>query len=88
LWGQAFELSRFCPAPARQCTYDTPGEEIWLSFAPNVRRPKMDEVELRAIEFVGRETLDRGHFGHLGGYDREIIVDRIISLNEIQTRMN
>lgn len=85
LWVNAFEGSRFCPQPAQTCPHDF-GNEIWLSFATD--RP--DSVEaygddaVYAIEFRGRKTRYAGNFGHLDSAAQEIIVDRVISIEELE----
>ena len=83
LWARDFELSRFCPTPARECSYDTPGQQIWLSFSSRV--PDADRLEsgLYAMDFLRRKTADRGHFGHASQYNHEIVVDRIIAVKEL-----
>ena len=84
LWNDEFEGSRFCPAPADQCSFVSRGEHIWLSFSP-----KLDGFEasrpsgVYAIEFVGRQTAYPGLYGHMGGADEEVIVDRIIAIKRI-----
>jgi hypothetical protein len=87
LWTTGMEFSRFCPAPARECSTATPGEQIWLSGSPSVDLPEYQGqpvAPLFEVEFVGRKTADRGHFGHMGMSDEEIIVDRMISMRPIQ----
>jgi len=36
------------------------------------------------IEFIGRKTLYPGYYGHMGMSGSEIIVDRVISLKEME----
>jgi hypothetical protein len=83
LWRNEFEGSRFCPSPAQDCSFDSPGDRIWLSYA-NVQGPGSEAVSegLYAIEFVGRRTLKRGSHGHFGASDHEIIVDRLMSIKQ------
>jgi hypothetical protein len=85
LWRNEFEGSRFCPAPAQECTFHTNGDKIWLTF-PKDLRPYNIEASggLYELEFVGRQTMHRGFSGHLGVSDHEIIVDRLISMRELQ----
>lgn len=83
LWRNVFEGSRFCPAPARECEHNTPGDKFWLSFAEGLPQDRMEPTGgLYSIEFVGRKTLRRGRHGMWGLYDYEIIVDRVISMDE------
>ena len=83
----AFEQSRFCPAPAIECSYDTPGETIWLKPGPSMTIPRYNGEAtsvLFEIDFVGRKTSYRGNYGHLGGSDQEIIIDRLISMKRLE----
>ena len=85
VWRNEFEGSRFCPAPARGCTDEMPGDRVWLTFKED---SPYYAIEGRggayAIDFVGRRTLYRGMQGHMGGSDYEIIVDRVISMKEVE----
>jgi hypothetical protein len=83
LWNDEFEGSRFCPAPAEECSFISPGEHIWLSFAERSYRVGERKLGVYAIEFVGRQTLYPGLYGHMGGSDEEVIVDHVISMNRI-----
>jgi hypothetical protein len=79
LWRNDFEGSRFCPEPAKTCDQNMPGERIWLSETPG--RP---EGGLYQVEFIGRRTMYKGSYGHMGLSDHEIIIDRLIALSEIE----
>ena len=87
LWLDEFEGSRFCAAPAEECRFETSGERVWLVFADEIRavsrRDKHSTDALYKIEFVGRQTLTTGAFGHLGGSDREIVVEKLIRLERV-----
>jgi hypothetical protein len=88
LWFSGFEASRFCPEPARHCLYDTPGERIWLEASPSVRIPAYNgeaEGVLFQVNFIGRKTSYRGGYGHMGGSDQEVIVDRLLSMKRLGT---
>jgi hypothetical protein len=88
LWRNFFEGSRFCPSRATQCSHESPGEDIWLTF-PRGREPVgQDEFGgLYAVEFIGRRTRYPGGFGHMGMSDHEMIVDRLISIRMIEPPM-
>lgn len=91
LWARGFELSRFCPAPASSCSYDTPGNEIWLSQLATIPiradvAGKLYSIRLFTIDFIGRRTRYRGRYGHLGQSSHEIIVDRVVSVSEVPQR--
>lgn len=82
LWRNEFEGSRFCPAPAQQCDYDTPGDDIWLDTERALR--KGPDGALYEVEFIGRQTAVKGHYGHMGGSDHDLIVDRLVSMKQIE----
>ena len=82
LWFDAFEAQRFCPAPSRDCSYKTAGDEIWIEFKPGTRPFKRSLTgKTYAISFIGRRTLAAGHHGHLGMSRHAIVVDRLISVS-------
>lgn len=81
LWRDQFEGSRFCPSPATICSSETSGDIIWL-HTDRVTRKEPDGA-LYAVELLGRRTTVKGHHGHMGGSDHELIVDRFISLKRI-----
>ena len=86
LWLDGFEGSRFCAEPAKRCTFDTEGQRVWLSFAEEVEseRPgRYSTGKLYEIEFIGRQTSEAGAFGHMGGSDREIVVEKLIRLERV-----
>jgi len=86
LWFDQFEGSRFCASPAEQCTFDTEGDRVWLSFADEIEDQQPDRYatdELYEIEFMGRQTQSAGAFGHEGGSDREIVVEKLIRLERV-----
>ena len=85
LWRKDFEGSRFCPEPARECSHDTAGEETWLEFSfdyPAAGEPPFGG--LYAVEFIGRRSKGAGAFGHAGMFKNEILVDRLVSLKEVE----
>jgi hypothetical protein len=86
LWRDDFEGSRFCPAPAQECTFDTAGDRIWLDFSFSVPADQKRKAfgGLYEIDFIGRRTAVPGRYGHLGMFDAEIIADRMISMKEIE----
>jgi hypothetical protein len=86
LWLGAFETSSFCPEPARSC--DTPGERIWLEVGPSAHLPYRrwngdTSPVLYQVDFVGRKTAYPGWYGHVGRYQQEIIMDRLISIRRL-----
>jgi hypothetical protein len=87
LWRNDFEASKFCPAPARECTTRVPGPSIWLDFRSGLNRPaglglKGPSGGLYAIDFIGRRTAYPGIYA--GGADQEMIIDRLISIKEVE----
>jgi len=85
LWHNEFEGQRFCPAPANECSFITPGEVISLDFSSKEMRfdPRLSG-ELYEIDFIGRRNVYPGYFGHGGGATGEVIVDRIISVKKLK----
>jgi hypothetical protein len=80
IWLDEFEGSRFCPKPARICAFNTVGDRIWLDIGK--RKARLGGVYV--VDFVGRKTLFKGPYGHMGLSDHEIIVDRVISIRTIK----
>jgi len=85
------EESRFCADAVEQCPPPANREGLtWLSFSSKVKLPEMlltrPSDPLRRdfeIEFIGRRTLYPGHYGHMGTWPNEIMVDRLISVREV-----
>lgn len=85
LWRNDFEGSDFCPAPADECRWTTPRNAIWLSLRKSSLYYSMEgRGGLYAVDFVGRRTAERGHYGHMGTSDYEVIVDRLISIRQVE----
>jgi hypothetical protein len=78
VWRNEFEGSRFCPAPATKCSFYSPGDRIWLDA------PKHPDHTLYAVDFIGRRTAVKGHYGHMGVFDHELIVDRMIAMRQLE----
>jgi len=85
LYFSEFEGSRFCPAPATECSLETPGEKISLSFARGSTLPQSNLIQpgisVDAIDFIGRRTAVKGRYE--GQFDYELIVDRVISIKQL-----
>lgn len=86
LWRDDFEGSRFCPAPARECTFQSAGDRIWLDFSYSLPadQKRMASGGLYEVDFIGRRTAVPGHYGHMGVFDAEIIADRMISTRQVE----
>jgi hypothetical protein len=94
VWVTGFEVSNFIPdatqAPGRD---DTNWQGTWLTFAsgstpdPSIwtERDRMGGAAV-AIDFVGRRSRSGGIYGHLGGANQIVIVDRIISMRVLGPR--
>lgn len=88
VWISGFERSWFVPGLASvPDPRRTDLSGIWLTFStgalpdPALRR-EMDAqrgVAVVAIEFDGRRSRHPGQYGHMGGADQIVIVDRIVS---------
>jgi len=94
VWISGFERSSFVtgdgtmPDPRRSNLSGT-----WLTFASGARpdpalRAEMDAlrgVAVVSVEFVGRRSRAPGGFGHMGGAEHLVIVDRMISARLLGT---
>jgi hypothetical protein len=88
LWRNDFEGSRFCPEPMKDCGYDTPGDDIWLSYSQGLKPqrlwPREGTGRMYQVKFIGRLTAKRGHYAHFGSSDYEVVVDRVLSIRTLQ----
>ena len=84
LWRNDFEGSVFCAAPAKQCV-ETP-DATWLDFSISLppQWKGLSPGGLYAVDFIGRATVYPGHYGHVGGFRQEVVMDRLISMREIE----
>lgn len=80
LWLNEFEGSQFCPAPAKTCAPQSRGDHIWLTEGPL----KGQNGALYEVSFIGRRTMYRGSYGHMGVFEREIIVDKLVSIRRVR----
>lgn len=80
LWFNDFEGSQFCAAPAVTCNYGSQQDRVWLTSGPM----RGELGGLYEVRFVGRMTMFKGSYGHMGASDYEIIVDRPISIKLVQ----
>lgn len=96
VWVDEFEGQRFVPEgasppePSRNNPATFEGREqaerawlgsIWIDARTIDRQPRQQGTR-RRIEFVGRKTMYPGPHGHLGMFGQEVIVDRVISLQD------
>jgi hypothetical protein len=83
LWEKGWEWTNFCPDPAADCDWMAK-RGIWLTFAKDAYRgPKLANGIYR-IEFIGRRTRQAGNFGHTNAYDHLMVVDRLISIRQVE----
>jgi hypothetical protein len=86
LWRNDFEGQLFCSAPAQKCDYGKLRETVWLDFGPGSQsKVSPGSGGVYAIEFDGRSALQKGMYGHMGMFDREVIVDRLISIRQVES---
>jgi hypothetical protein len=78
VWVNEFEDSSFHSGRTNVPLSDSAG--WWLE--PTKPMPRVDG-KAWLIEFVGRRTKYAGGYGHMGMFDHEIIVDRVISMKEL-----
>lgn len=80
LWLDGFEGQVFCPETESKCEYGDGKENIWIGFVSGQKPDgKSATGKTYEVEFVGRRTLLPGAHGHLGMFEHEIVVDRLIS---------
>lgn len=69
-WGETFERAR--------------AATIWLSVdRAGIGHDFKNGPRRMRVEFVGRETLYPGAYGHMGMSDKEIVVDTMVSLEPV-----
>lgn len=84
LWRDDFEGSRFCAAPASECSDGTGGEKVWLNVPQGSDAGRQPGIGgLYAVDFIGRRTIHPGLFGHFGMFSHEMTVERMISIREV-----
>lgn len=91
LWRIGFEESRFCEdhhyRAAEMCDdYFYGRGAAWLTGDLGLPRKELGG-SLYRVEFIGRRTQYPGTFGHMGGYDYEIVVDRPISIRKVPDQL-
>ena len=84
IWLNEFEGSTFYPGATTSHPRSN-GHLIWLDtsrtkLVNNWAKPGRAVL----LEFYGRRTRYRGSYGHMGLFDLEIIVDRVISARELK----
>lgn len=89
LWRNDLEGLAFCAAPATECPHGKwePNQAgvAWLEFAsPLGGEKETPSGGLYTIDFVGRRTTFPGHYGEYGFYNQDVIVDRLISIKEVE----
>jgi len=85
VWTNDFEGSTFCPAGSKcPIQFSAVPQLIWLEFAPNLSPKESKLGATYELEFIGRRSIGKGQFGHMGVSENDIIVDRIISMKELR----
>lgn len=86
IWRDDFEGSVFCPAPAKDCGYETVNGRsrplIWLDVDRVTKKPP--DGALYSVDFIGHRSTFPGSYGHMGMFDADIIVDRFLSMKQIE----
>ena len=84
LFRNNFEGPLFCPRPAHMCPAGTQADKIWFEFEPRPESLKHAiPGGLYAVDFIGRRSA-RGSPRGAWGFSQDIVVDRLISLKEIE----
>jgi hypothetical protein len=88
LWRNDFEGSLFCELGTQCSNRQSDGKRpraVWLEMKARLSgRKDTPPGGLYAIDFIGRRSEYRGMFGHMGMWDGEVIVDRLISIEELE----
>ena len=88
LWRNQFEGSEFCEASGRcpdaKVDADPAAFTALGMGSPLAGREDTPPGGLYAIDFVGRRSVGAGMFGHMGMAKNEVIVDRLISIREVE----
>ena len=83
MWFKGFDRSTFCADEsgkvASECPSGSPEYETWVEPSADY----MPDNRNYRVEFNGRKTVHAGHFGHMGVYAHEIVVDRMISMKPV-----
>lgn len=84
IWKNDLEGSRFCLS-SDPCAEVRDREQTWLTFEgklpPGIEPGRGGAYQ---IEFFGKRTQYPGMYGHLGMSEHEIVVDRLITIREIE----
>ena len=89
LWRDEFEGQGFFPGLTRPPVADRGGfNAIWIDIEPSLRPPRTEaeptgKARWFRIDFIGRQTLYPGQYGHFGFSRHYVIVDRILSLRPV-----
>jgi len=88
LWRDDPRGARFCPSPARTCTRMSAGARIHLELkeAWALNLPVLGGGALYAVDFIGRRSAHSGRYTPYlaDGYPEEIVLDRMISMKELE----
>ena len=87
VWVNAFEGSEFYPGATAEPPAQARG--LWLEFEHRepllvAWRSKDPTAAVLALDLIGRRTLVRGRYGHMGGWAEEIVVDRVLAARAIR----
>ena len=79
LWHNGFEGSQFCPGERSECSLHSARPWIWMNAGVETGV----DGKLYRVEFEGRRTRFLGGYGHMGAFDHQVIVDRMIFIEEL-----
>jgi hypothetical protein len=89
VWINAFEGSQFCLPPVRRtCQQEGSGSydnvvSLEFSHSPSVQ-DHLVPGGVYLVDFIGRRSHGAGTFGHMGVARNDIIVDRMISMKQLE----
>jgi len=89
LWRNDFEGSEYCDGPVSRCpdakVEADPKSSTWLEMRfPIGGVEETPPGGVYAIDFIGRRSLGEGGFGGYGMAKHEVIVDRLLSIREVE----
>ena len=82
IWQDHVEGQIFCPGATKECPDG--GAGIWLDHPVKERGSDRHFGGVYAVDFIGRRTKYKGAYGHMGGSDYLVAVDRMISIKQIE----
>jgi hypothetical protein len=88
LWRNSFEGSEYCDDSAGKCpdakVEKDPKSFTWFALQLLPGWKDTPPGGLYKVDFIGRRSVGAGMFGHFGMSQNEVIVDRLLSIEEVE----